>query len=471
MLRCASLAALTAALLSACSMAPAYERQAVAVPETFKELGPWAVAAPQEAVPRGAWWRVFNDPDLDRLEAQAAEANPTLAAATVAYAQARALAAQAQVSVFPDIGGTALATRTRRSDNAPLRGTNGDIPNGASEFSTRSLGAAIAWEVDLWGRLRNIAAVAGANSQASAADLESVRLSLQAELANNYMLLRGLDAQHALFTDTVEAFSRAQDLTDARHEGGASSGLDLGRARTQLSTARAQLKDIEAQRALYEHAIAALTGQVASSFSLAPKVVALAQPRMPVGQPSTLLERRPDIAAAERRAAAANAQIGVARAARFPALTLNAQTGWQSAGGVDLISAPNNVWMVGPQLAGSLFDFGRRANNVRATQAAFDQASANYRAVVLAALRGVEDQMALANILAEVAVDQNAAVTAARDTERLALIRYRAGAANYLEVVTAQTARLTAERAALTLTTRRLQASVDLIRQLGGGWG
>jgi len=452
-------------------MAPAYERQAIAVPEDFKEAGPWTPAAPSEAVPRGAWWTAFGDPDLDRLEAQAAEANPTLAAATAAYAQARALAAQAQAGLLPDIGGAALATRQRRSDNAPLRNSNGNAPTGADEYSNRSLGAAIAWEIDLWGRLRNLAAVAGANSQASAADLESVRLSLQAELANSYMLLRGLDAQHALLTDTVEAFRRAQDLTDARHTGGASSGLDLGRARTQLSTARAQLKDVEAQRALYEHAIAALTGQAASSFSLPPKVVALAQPRLPVGQPSTLLERRPDIAAAERRAAAANAQIGVARAARFPSLTLNAQAGWQSAGGIDLISAPNAVWLVGPQLAGSLFDFGRRASTVRATQAAFDQASANYRAVVLAALRGVEDQMALANRLAEEAVDQDAAVAAARDTERLALIRYREGAANYLEVVTAQTARLTAERAALTLTTRRLQASVDLVRQLGGGWG
>jgi NodT family efflux transporter outer membrane factor (OMF) lipoprotein len=452
-------------------MAPAYERPVVAVPETFKEAGPWAMAAPQEAVPRGAWWRVFGDPDLDRLEGMAAEANPTLAAATAAYAQARALADQAGVAWLPDINGTALATRQRRSDNAPLRGSTGDTPNGASDYSTRSLGAAVAWEIDLWGRLRNIAAAAGAQSEASAADLENVRLSLQAELANSYMLLRGLDAQHALLTDTVAAFSRAQDLTEARHDGGAASGLDVGRARTQLATARAQLKDIEASRALLEHAIAALTGQPASSFSLPPRLVVIAQPRLPVGLPSTLLERRPDIAAAERRAAAANAQVGVARAARFPTLTLNAQTGWQSAGGLDLLAAPNRTWLVGPSLTAPLFDFGRRAAQARAAEAAFDQASAQYRGVVLAALRGVEDQMALANLLAEQAAEQDAAVAAARETERLALIRYRQGASTYLEVVTAQTARLGAERAALTLATRRLQASVDLVRQLGGGWG
>jgi NodT family efflux transporter outer membrane factor (OMF) lipoprotein len=453
-------------------MAPAYQRQAIVVPEDFKEAGPWASARPSEAVPRGPWWRVFGDPDLDRLEAQAAEANPTLAAATAAYAQARALAAQAQAGLLPDIQGAAAATRQRRSDNAPLRaqGANGEA-SGVGEYSNRQLGAALAWELDLWGRLRNVAAASGAQAEASASDLESVRLSLQAELANTYMLLRGLDAQHALLTDTVEAFQRAQDLTQARHDGGAASGLDLGRARTQLSTAKAQLTDIEAQRALYEHAIAALVGQPASAFSLPPKVVAIAQPRLPVGQPSTLLERRPDIAAAERRAAAANAQIGVARAARFPSLTLNANAGWQTAGGVDLIAQPNSYWLLGPQLAGSIFDFGRRAANVRAARAVFDQASANYRAVVLSALRGVEDQMALANRLAAEQADQDAAVAAARETERLALIRYRQGASAYLEVVTAQTARLTAERAALSLATRRLQASVDLVRQLGGGWG
>ncbi|HEX2815793.1 MAG TPA: efflux transporter outer membrane subunit, partial [Phenylobacterium sp.] len=311
---------------------------------------------------------------------------------------------------------------------------------------------------------------AGDRAQASAADLKSMRLSLQADLADDYLTLRGLDAQLRLLETTTAAYERALQLTQILHDGGAAAGLDVARAQTQVSTARAQITDIGAQRALMEHAIAALVGESASSFSLAPVNADLPQPRVAVSAPSVLLQRRPDIAAAERRAAAANADVGVARAALFPALALDGSAGWQTAGGINLLQAPNTYWMLGPQLVGAIFDGGRRKAGVAASRAAFDQASANYRAAVLDAFRDVEDQMALANRLAAEARDQTDAVTAARRSVELADIRYRQGVATYLDVVTAQTAALTAEQGAIQLTTRRLQASVNLTRALGGAW-
>ena len=458
------LTAAVAALLAGCSLAPAYAPPATPVAPAFKEQGPWTPAAPADAQSRGQWWEMFSDPVLDDLEARAERANPGLAAAVAAYDQARAFAAQARAGLVPEIDGGATAQRTRRSDNQPLR------VGGPDQYSNNQVGVSLAYEIDLWGRLRNLAQSAGDRAQASAADLRSMRLSLQADLADDYLSLRGLDSQLRLLQATAVAYARALELTQIRHDGGNATGLDVARAQTQLSTAKAQITDVAAQRALMEHAIAALVGESASTFSLTPVDTALPQPRVAVSAPSTLLQRRPDIAAAERRAAAANADIGVARAAMFPALTLDGSAGWQNSGGANLLTAPNTFWMVGPQLVGAIFDGGRRKAGVQAARAAFDEASANYRGVVLNAFRDVEDQIALANRLAAEAKDQTDAVTAARRTEELADIRYRQGVATYLDVVTAQTAALTAEQAAIQLTTLRLQASVNLTRALGGAW-
>jgi NodT family efflux transporter outer membrane factor (OMF) lipoprotein len=455
---------LLALALAGCSLAPAYTPPATPIAPVFKEQGPWTPAQPADAQPRGRWWAMFADPVLDDLEARAETANPTLAAAVAAYDQARALAAQARAGLVPELDGGALANRQARSDKAPLR------VGGPDAYSTQQVGASLAYEIDLWGRLRNLARGAGERAQASEADLRSARLSLQAELADDYLTLRGLDAQVRLLDATVAAYERALSLTQTLHNGGAATGLDVARAETQLSSARAQRTEVGAQRALIEHAIAALVGESASRFTLAASDKALPTPAVAVSAPSVLLQRRPDIAAAERRAAAANADIGVARAALFPALTLNGTAGWQDAGAGQLLSAPNTFWLLGGQLAGAIFDGGRRAAGVRASKAAFEQAGANYRAVVLAAFRDVEDQMALANRLAVEAQDADAAVTAARRTEELADVRYRRGVATYLDVVTAQTAALTAEQTAIQLQTRRLQAAVNLTRALGGAW-
>jgi NodT family efflux transporter outer membrane factor (OMF) lipoprotein len=454
-------------LLAGCSFAPAYAPPRVETPPAFKEAGPWTSASPDAAaLPKDGWWKVYGDPALDTLEAQLVQANNSLASAVARYDQARALAAQARAALIPEVDVVGALQANDQSHNRPLR-LNG---SGPTRYDNDQLGLASLYEVDLWGRVRNQAAVSRDQAQASAADLRGVELSLQAELANDYMAVRGADAQLRLLADTVDAYGRAYDLTRARHQGGAASGLDEDRAETQLRTARAQIPDVKAQRALFEHAIAVLVGRPASSFSVAAVDAQPAPPKTPVTAPSVLLQRRPDVAAAERRAAAANAQIGVARAAFFPTVILGVSGGYQDAGGVNLIQAPNTYWTLGPTLLGPLFDAGRRKAAAHAAEAQFAQASADYRQTVLAAFQNVEDQLALNNQLADEADEQALAASAARKTEDLALTRYRLGAANYLEVVTAQTQALQIEQAALTVRTRRLQASINLVRALGGGW-
>jgi multidrug efflux system outer membrane protein len=465
LLRPAALAATL--LLGACSFAPPYAPPTVETPVAYKEAGPVTPAAGgADAVAQDGWWKVYGDPVLDGLEAELPRANASLASAVARYDQARALAAQAGAALIPEVDVTGALQTNRQSTKRPLRVGGA----GLNQYDNDQFGLATNYELDLWGRLRNLAASSRAQAQASAADLAGAELSLRAELANDYMALRGADAQLKLLTDTVTAYTRAYDLTQTRHQGGAASGLDEDRAETQLRTAKAQIPDVEAQRALYEHAIAVLVGKPASVFSIAPSAASPPAPRTPVTAPSTLLQRRPDVAAAERRAAAANANIGVAKAAYFPTVTLGLSGGYQDAGGVNLLQAPNSYWTLGTTLVGPLFDGGRRRAQVRGAKAQFDQAAADYRQTVLGAFQNVEDQLALNNRLAEESAEAALAVTAARKTADLALTRYQLGAANYLEVTTAQEAALQIEQSALTVQTRRLQASVNLVRALGGGW-
>jgi multidrug efflux system outer membrane protein len=461
-----SILAGSALLLAGCSFAPAYAPPSVDTPAAFKEAGPATPAASAEASARRDWWTVYGDRELDALEAELGKANNSLASAVARYDQSRALAAQAGAGLFPEVDLTGAVQANRQSQNKPLR-TRGAGPD---RYDNVQLGLGVNYELDLWGRIRNLAAAGRAQAQASAADLRGVELSLQAQLADDYMALRGADAQLRLLNDTVTAYGRAYDLTRTLHQGGAASGLDEGRAETQLRTARAQIPDVKAQRALLEHAIAVLVGKTASDFSIPVADAAPVPPKTPVTAPSALLLRRPDVAAAERRAAAANAQIGVARAAFFPTVTLGLNGGLQDAGGVNLLQAPNSYWTLGPSVVAPLFDAGRRKAQARFAEAQFAQAAADYRQTVLTAFQNVEDQLALNNQLAAEADEQALAVRAAEKTEDLALTRYQLGAADFLEVVTAQTAALQLEQAALTVRTRRLQASVDLVRALGGGW-
>ena len=439
--------ALIACALAGCSLAPAYKTPVVDIPDSYKEAGPWQPAAPADQHERGDWWRDYGDATLDDLEARIDSANPDLAAALDRYAQSRAYAAETRAGLFPQVDAAAGATHNRQSDNRPLRSASQP-----DEYKD------------------NLVAAGEATAQASAADLASVRLSLHAELANDYIALRGLDAQAKLLDDTVAAYAKALALTQNRFRGGAASGLDVARAQTQLDSARAQTTDVQARRALLEHAIASLVGTPASKFSLSPQVVDLSAPNVPAGIPSTLLERRPDIAAAERRAAAANANVGIARAAFFPSITLTAVGGYENTGGADWLSAPNSFWSIGPRAFLTLFDAGRREARVEQARAALDEAGDRYRATALAAFQQVEDNLALMHLLGEEAKSEDAAVASAQRTLNLALDRYRNGAVSYLEVVESQTAALQAQRTSLGLRDRQLQASVGLIRALGGGW-
>jgi NodT family efflux transporter outer membrane factor (OMF) lipoprotein len=453
-------------LLGSCSLAPHYESPKIpTIPTSYKEAGPWQIAHPADELPRGPWWTSYDDPDLNRLEARIDNRNPSVAEAVASFDIARADVAEAQSSLLPQLIGGASITTNRQSERRPLRSAN--QPN---QYGANTLDVQMNYELDLWGRLRNGVAAQKALAKASAANLATVRLSMHAELANDYMALRGLDAQAHLFAQTVGVYTKALAITEARHAGLIASGLDVQQAQNQLEAEQASASEIVAKRALYEHAIASLVGIPASSFSLPAEVEQMPLPNIPTGVPSALLQRRPDIAAAERSVAAANALVGVARAAFYPEISLTGLFGFQNTGEAALLSTPYTFWSIGPQLAAPLFEGGLLKAQEAAANASLRKETEAYRVVVLSAFQQVEDGLSNLRLLKQELTQEKAAEQSASRAAAEAMSLYRNGAANYLDVVVAQTTHLQAQQAVLSLRTRLLQASVQLIRALGGGW-
>jgi NodT family efflux transporter outer membrane factor (OMF) lipoprotein len=459
-----TLALCVAASLAACSTLPSYTKPEVAIPARYAGAPGWAVAAPADTQPRGPWWNVFNDPDLDSLEARIDVSNQTVKAAVSRLQQARALVDFQRAGFFPTVTAGVSQERFRTSQNLTDRSLAGKtIP----DYST---GLTATWEPDLFGRVKDATVNAQANAQASEADLDAVRLSVTSDLAIDYFNLRSLDSQKKLLDDTVSAYAAALDLLQQQLKDGAIDASAVAQAQTQLESARTQDTDIDVQRAQMQHAIATLIGKPASSFSMPVKVQAETAPAIPAGLPSQLLERRPDIAAAERRVAAANAQIGEAHAAFFPDLVLSASAGLESTFFAPWLSAPSLFWSIGPQLVGTLFDGGRRDATLKDATAQYNGAVADYRQTVLVSFQQVEDNLSALHSLSEEAASQQRASAAAELSLKLTTNRYQAGAVDYLDVVTAQTIALTNERAEEAIDERRMDASVLLLKALGGNW-
>ncbi|MEK7875190.1 MAG: efflux transporter outer membrane subunit, partial [Pseudomonadota bacterium] len=417
-------------LLGACTAGPKYVRPDVATPSAYKEAGEWKIAQPRDTVKRGKWWEIFRDAQLNALAEQIDISNQNVRIAEARFQQARALVQSARAGLFPSVTGRAAVTRS----SSPSGATRG---SGATTAYDLSIDAG--WEVDLWGRVRNTVDSNVAGAQASAADLEAVRLSAQAEIALDYFQLRVLDGQRRLLEDSVAAFQKSLDLTRNRYAAGVAGKVDVVQAETQLKSTQAQAIDIGVQRAQLEHAIAILIGKPPAEFALAPMPLNLAMPAVPLGLPSELLERRPDIAAAERRVAAANAQIGVAKSAFFPALTLSASAGFQNSSFAQWLTVPSRFWALGPAIAQSIFDAGLRRALTAQAIAVYDANVAAYRQTVLGGFQEVEDNLAALHILEQAAGVQQEAVQAARQSLELTLNQYQAGTVSYLNVVTVQT--------------------------------
>ncbi len=456
------------AALAGCSLAPRYQRPTMPTPPAaYKEAGEWKVAAPADAVARGRWWSMFHDADLDGLEDQVTLRNQSLKAALARLEEARAQTRLARASWFPTITAQADATRGETSVYS-----SSYVPGKSRTGNLFVLGGDLSYELDLFGRIRNTVAGARASEQASAGDAAALDLSLHAELANDYFTLRGLDIEQRFLDHTVEDYARALQLTENLYRGGASPISDLQQAQAQLETARTQAEDTRLRRAQTEHAIAVLIGQEASSFTLAPRPDedSWSLPAVDAGLPSQLLERRPDVAAAERRVAAANAGIGVARAAYFPVFSLNGGAGWQNLQTSGLLSAPAQYWSVGPQALLTVFDAGAHAAQSAAAHASYDEQVANYRGTVLTAFQDVEDNLAALRQLQKESVSEAAAVAATQGALDQANLRYKGGIVTYLEVVSTENAALAARLAAVDIQTRRVNATVLLVRAVGGDW-
>jgi len=454
------IASMVVAGLAGCAAGPDYRQPPVDTPAAYKEARPWKTAQPQAIDARHPWWTLYGDPTLDELVAAANTANQDIRQAEAQYRQARSVADAAHAGFFPSVGLDANATRARTNTGSVIHVGNAE-----------NVGLTASWEPDLWGSVRRSVEAGQAGSAAAGADLAAARLSIQATLVQDYFQLRAIDRQAQLYARTVEAYQKALQLTQSQHAAGVALRSDVALAESQWQSAEAQRVDLQATRAQLEHAIAILTGQAPAAFTLPPvEGLGTAVPALPPGLPSELLERRPDIAAAERRMAQANANIGVARAAWFPSLQLGAGGGLASSQLAPLFEAPNRVWSLGAALAATVFDGGLRAAHDAQAVAAYDATVAQYRQTVLAGFQEVEDNLATLRVLDQESVAQDRAVQAAQVAEQLALNQYRAGTATYLGVVTAQALLLANERSAVLLRGRQLVASAALIKATGGGW-
>jgi NodT family efflux transporter outer membrane factor (OMF) lipoprotein len=449
-----------------CTVGPKYQRPAAVVPPAYKEVGDWKPAQPNDQNLSGNWWELFQDPQLNALELQVNISNQNLKAAEALYTQARAILRYQRADYFPTVTVDPTATRNKTSANrqphsAQFSGIN---------YTDLQIPFELSYQVDVWGRVRRTVESYREQAQASAADLAAVNLSMHAQLALDYFQARMLDAEEQLLNSTIKQYEQALELIENRFAGGLASDLEVQQARTQLETTRAQAIDVGVARAQFEHAVAVLIGKPPASFSLAPLPLTMPPPPIPVGLPSELLERRPDIAAAERLMASANAQIGVVKSAYYPLVNLAAAGGFESGSITTLLSGPSVLWSAGPSALFTIFDVGRRRAASDQAIAAYDQAVANYRQTVLTGFQQVEDNVAALRILEREAQVQDKAVTAAQKYLELAITRYTGGVTSYLEVTTAQSAALSDEVTAVNILGRRMVDAVTLVQALGGGW-
>ena len=453
-------------LFAGCTVGPKYRRPAAEVPAAYKEVGDWKPVQPSEQNLGGNWWELFQDPQLNALELQVNVSNQNLKAAAAQYTQARALLRYSRADLFPTVNAAPSATRVKTSSNRPPPSSTF---NGIT-YNDFQIPFELSYQIDVWGRVRRTVESYRDQAQASAADLATVNLSMHAQLALFYFQARTLDAEEQLLNSTVTQYEQALELIQNRFTGGLASDVEVQQAKTQLETTRAQAVDVGVARAQYEHAVAVLIGKPPAEFSLPPLPLTMPPPSIPVGLPSGLLERRPDIAAAERRMASANAQIGVAKAAYYPNISLGATGGFESSAITTLISGPSVLWSVGPSALFTVFDVGRRRAASDQAVAAYDQTVANYRQTVLTGFQQVEDNVAALRILENEAQVQDRAVTAAQKYLELANTRYKGGVTSYLEVTTAESAALSDEVTAVNILGRRMVNAVLLVQALGGGW-
>jgi NodT family efflux transporter outer membrane factor (OMF) lipoprotein len=452
--------------LTGCVVGPKYHPPVIQAPLAYKEVGDWKPAQPNDQNLGGTWWTIFQDPQLDSLEMQVNVSNQNLKASEAQYRQSRAVLRYYRADYYPTVTAGPSATRTRTSAHRPPPNS---IFNGIT-YNDFVLPFDVSYQADVWGRVRRNVESYREQAQASAADLATVNLSMHADLAVDYFQARSLDAEEQLLNSTVKQYEQALELTESRFQGGIASEVEVEQAKTILQTTRAEAIDVGVARAQYEHAVAILIGKPPAEFSLPPLPLTAPPPHIPIGLPSDLLERRPDIAAAERLVASANAQIGVAKSAYYPAINLGASGGFESSAISTLINGPSGLWSIGLSAVGTVFDVGRRRALNDQARAAYDSQVANYRESVLTAFQQVEDNLAAVRILENEAQVQDEAVTAAQHSLDLSITRYKGGVTSYLEVITAQNAALTDEVTAVNILGRRMANTVLLIQALGGGW-